>query len=250
MSDPYSQGSSVRRRAIPDVPMGATSRRVTGDSSDKVHKDAAIMTRVYQVIDFLIKSQRPCSADEIRLHISDFYDDGPEFQHLTTNAKVIYDAQENTFAYKPEFDIRTPDELVDYLRRMPDRGGLEVKRLSDSYLAGELSKIIADLRARKLITATTDKDGRPRYIYYNPWPLEDQVDEELKLNWARLAVPDESKLAEEMKKAGLKPTQIEEHAVKEKPDEKKPKKPQRKTKITNTHLIGTDLSKDHAPGDA
>ncbi|KAJ1727630.1 transcription factor TFIIE beta subunit, TFIIEB, Tfa2 [Coemansia biformis] len=207
------------------------------------------MTRVYQVIDFLVKSQRPCSADEIRLHISDFYDDGPVFQHLTSNSKVIYSAQDNTFAYRPEFDIRTPEELVEYLKRLPDRGGLEMKKLTDSYLADRLPKVIADLRAQKLILATTDKDGRPRYIFYNHCPMEDQVDEELKTSWARLAMPDESDLATEMKKAGLKLTKVEEPAVKEKADDKKPKKAQRKTKITNTHLADIDLTKDYSPGD-
>ncbi|KAJ2801972.1 transcription factor TFIIE beta subunit, TFIIEB, Tfa2, partial [Coemansia helicoidea] len=237
MPDPYSQGADMRRRVGTGVTAATSSRRTVGEEAEvKIRQEAAIMTRVYQVIDFLVKSQRACTADEIRLHISDFYDDGPEFQHLTSNAKVIYSAKDNTFAYRPEYDIRTPEELVEYLKRLPDRGGLEVKKLSDSYLSDKLPKVIADLRAQKLVLATTDKDGRPRYIFYNHWPLEDQVDEELKQSWARLVVPDESDLSVEMKKAGLKPTQVEELATKGKADDKKPKKAQRKTKITNTHL--------------
>ncbi|KAJ2712488.1 transcription factor TFIIE beta subunit, TFIIEB, Tfa2 [Coemansia spiralis] len=250
MPDPYSQGAEVRRRVGVGVTAATSSRRTAGDNAEaKIREDAAIMTRVYQVIDFLVKSQRPCSADEIRMHISDFYDDGPEFQHLTSNAKVTYSAKDNTFAYRPEYDIRTPEELVEYLKRLPDRGGLEVKRLSDSYLADRLPKVIADLRAQKLVLATTDKDGRARYIFYNHWPLEDQVDEELKLSWARLIVPDEVDLATEMKKAGLQPTQVDELTAK-KADDKKPKKAQRKTKITNTHLVDIDLTKDFTPEDA
>ncbi|KAJ2808923.1 transcription factor TFIIE beta subunit, TFIIEB, Tfa2 [Coemansia guatemalensis] len=258
MSDLFAQQKEFRKRVatqpvvaqrrIVNPSTAMSYRRPTEEEPEaaKVHKDATLLTRVYQVIDFLIKSQRPCTANEIRMHIPDFYDDGPEFQHLANNEKVIYNSQDNTFAYKPEFDIRTPEDLVEYLKNIPDRGGLEVKKLNDSYLADKQSKVIADLRERKLILATTDKDNRPRCIFYNHWPLDDQVDEEMKTSWIRLVVPDESELAIEMKKADLKPTQIEKNEE-ENTEVKKPKKNQRKTKITNTHLVGIDLTKDYVP---
>ncbi|KAJ2158527.1 transcription factor TFIIE beta subunit, TFIIEB, Tfa2 [Coemansia sp. RSA 552] len=237
-----------QRRRVNEPSLGMTSRRSASEAPEaaKMHHDAAVMTRVYQINDFLKKSQRPCTADEIRLHISDFHDDGPEFQHLASNPKVIYNPKDNSFAYKPEFDIRTPEELVDYLKHMPDRGGLEVKRLTDSYLADKLQKTVADLREKKLILATTDKDDRPKLIFYNHWPLNDPIDEDMKGLWRRLVVPDETELAKEMKKADLKPTQIEETQVKESKEVKKPKRAQRKTRITNTHMVGiVDLSKDY-----
>ncbi|KAJ2353714.1 transcription factor TFIIE beta subunit, TFIIEB, Tfa2, partial [Coemansia erecta] len=233
----------VRQRRIIDP--GATSSRRTGSDTPaaQIHKDAATMTRVYEVTEFLKKSQRPCSMDEIRMHIHDFQDDGPEFQHLANNAKVTYNPKTHKLAYKPEFDIRTSDELLDYLRQMPDNGGLDVKRLNDSYLADKLGKVIAELREKRLILATCDKDNRPRFIFYNNRVLDTTIDQEMKNSWMRMVVPDENELAAEMKKAGLRPTMIEK-GEEEKVEVKKPKRAQRKTKITNTHLVGIDLTKD------
>ncbi|KAJ2726423.1 transcription factor TFIIE beta subunit, TFIIEB, Tfa2 [Coemansia sp. Benny D115] len=211
------------------------------------HEDASILTRVHQIVDFLKKSQRPCSVDEIKLHITEFAEGTAEFQHLSANAKVIYSRRDNTFAYRPEYDIRTPEELVEYLRKMPDRGGLEVKKLGDSYL-GEVSKVVAELRRKKLVLAITDKDNKPRYIFYNHMILENDVDEELKSNWMRLAVPDEPDLGRAMQKARLKQMQVETVEVKEQKEVKKAKKSQRITKITNSHLGDfIDLTKDYVP---
>ncbi|KAJ2138748.1 transcription factor TFIIE beta subunit, TFIIEB, Tfa2 [Coemansia sp. RSA 678] len=220
----------VRQRRILD-PSATSSRRTGASSPDaaKIHQDAATMTRVYEVIEFLKKSQRPCTMDEIRMHIHDFQVEGPEFQQLTNNAKVIYNSKSHTFAYKPEFDIQTSAELLEYLRQMPDQGGLEVKKLNDSYLADKLTKVVSELRESKQVLAITDKDNRARYLFYNNWPNEDiAIDQEMKTSWMRMQVPDENELAEEMKRAGLKPTQIEK-GEEEKVEVKKPKRAQRKT---------------------
>ncbi|KAJ2707072.1 transcription factor TFIIE beta subunit, TFIIEB, Tfa2 [Coemansia sp. IMI 203386] len=210
--------------------------------------DSGVLTRVHQIIDFLKKSQRPCTVDEIRLHVSEFTDDGPEFRHLSNNAKVIYNQRDNAFAYKPEYNIRTAEELLDYLRAIPDGGGLEVKKLSDSYLS-EYSKVVAELRKRHLVLATTDNDDRPKYIYYNHMVIDQEVDEELKTNWDRMVVPDEPELGREMKRAGLGQARVELREVKEQKDVKKAKKASsRKTKLTNTHLGDLiDLTKDYVP---
>ncbi|KAJ2374476.1 transcription factor TFIIE beta subunit, TFIIEB, Tfa2 [Coemansia sp. RSA 2607] len=236
---------SVYRERQPAGSGGADTNRPSVNLSN----DSGVLTRVHQIIDFLKKSQRPCSVDEIRLHVSEFADDGPEFHHLSNNAKVSYNQRENTFAYKPEFNIRTADELIEYLRTIPDGGGLEVKKLSDSYLA-EYTKVVADLRKRNLILATTDKkDNRAKYIFYNHMVVPEGADEETKLNWTMMTVPDEPELGREMEKAGLPRTKVELTEVKEQKEVKKTKKSSRQTKLTNTHLADLiDLTKDYVPG--
>ncbi|KAJ1829213.1 transcription factor TFIIE beta subunit, TFIIEB, Tfa2 [Coemansia sp. RSA 2706] len=236
----------VRQRRV--VNLAATSSRRDANEAPEVtktHKNAATLTRVYEVVEFLKKSQRPCTVDEIRMHIHDFREDGSEFEHLVSNAKVQYNAQSHTFAYKPDYDIRSADELLDYLRQMPDQSGLEVKRLQDSYLADKLSKTIAELREQRRILAITDKDNRPRYIYYNHCPVEDHIDLDMKQSWMRMVVPGETDLADEMRRADLVPTRIEKGEEDEKKEVKKPKRAQRKIKVTNTHLVGIDLTKDY-----
>ncbi|KAI9502377.1 hypothetical protein BX070DRAFT_227225 [Coemansia spiralis] len=247
MSDMYTARVGLQRRAIStELSTKTATPPPNAGSSGHGYDNASILTRVSHIVDFLKKSQRPCTADEIRMHIPDFEDNGPEFQHLSSNAKVTYDRRTNAFAYKPEFDIRTPEELVKYLRNIPDHGGLDVKKLSDSYL-NNVSQVIAELRQKRHILAITDKDNRPRYIFYNCKVLENEVGEEIRSSWTRLVVPEEPELGREMRRAGLQPTKVEEHEVQEQTDVKKPKKAARKTRITNTHLEDIDLTKDFVP---
>lgn len=232
--------------------MGQTTSRSThsqqhdSSSGRSAHEEAVIMSKIHQVIDFLKKSQRPCTVKELQLHVPRLAEDGPEFQHLSDNAKIDYDADNSTYAYKPDYDIRNADELVEYLRQIPDRGGLEVKKLSDSYLA-ELPKVIEDLRKKQLILAVTERENKPKYIYYNHLPMEQSIDEELKTSWWKMRVPDEPELSREMERASLKRMRVEKREEKEIQEVKKPKRAQRKTKITNTHLKDIDLTQDYVP---
>ncbi|KAJ1770696.1 transcription factor TFIIE beta subunit, TFIIEB, Tfa2 [Coemansia sp. RSA 1813] len=254
MSDPFTKSLGFKGRTIstalstkvtPQPQTASTPPGGTGTGTGIHGYDGAnVLTRVSQIIDFLKKSQRPCGADEIRLHIHEFDEASAEFEHLTNNAKVSY--SDGMFAYKPEYDLRTPEDLVEFLRGIPDYGGLEVKKLSDSYL-GNVSAVISELRQKKHILAITDKDSRPRYIFYNCKLLDTEVNDEIKTNWARLPVPDEQELANEMDKAGLQQTKSEKSHVQEQQDVKKPKKAARKTRITNTHLEDIDLTKDFVP---
>ncbi|KAJ2332493.1 transcription factor TFIIE beta subunit, TFIIEB, Tfa2 [Coemansia sp. RSA 2681] len=240
----------AQRRAItPSTAMSSRAPPPRHSAStphiERAQEEASVLTRVHQIITFLKQSQRPCTADEIRLHISEFRDDGPEFQHLTNNAKVIHNAKDNTFSYRPEFDIRTAEELVEYLRKLPDCGGLEVKKLADSYL--DTSSVIAELHKKQQILIMSDKTKRPRYIFYNRMQLETAIDEDMKTSWLQLQVPDEPELSREMERAGLKRMQAETREEKEQQEVKKTKKSSRLTKITNTHLVGIDLTKDYVP---
>ncbi|ORX67263.1 transcription initiation factor IIE, beta subunit [Linderina pennispora] len=201
---------------------------------------AHAMTKVYSIIDFLKKSQKPYTAADLQMyeHV-DFEKEPDVYNQLKGNEKVIYDAKNKTFAYKPDYNIRTREELL------PDRTGLEIKRLRDSYLA-DIPKVIADLRKEGLILTTTNKDGHAKYIFYNFHKLQTPVDDDIKRKWAELRIPDEADLAFEMEKAGLRQMQVEERAHND-DDKKKTKQRTRKFKITNTHLVDIDLTKKYVP---
>ncbi|KAJ2616132.1 transcription factor TFIIE beta subunit, TFIIEB, Tfa2 [Coemansia sp. RSA 1804] len=260
MSDPFTKSLGFKGRSISTAlsTKVAPQRTATPPPSSSSsysgipgYDGANVLTRVSEIIDFLKKSQRPCGVEEIRLHIHEFAGPGgAEFDHLTNNAKVAYNAEDQTFAYKPEYNLRTPEELVEYLRNIPDYGGLEVKKLSDSYL-GNVAAVIAELRRKRHVLAITDRDNRPRYVFYNCKVLESEVSDEIKTNWARLPVPEDQELAKEMARAGLQLTRAESSGVGDpmqlQPDAKKPKKTARKTRITNTHLEDIDLTKDFVP---
>ncbi|KAJ1797019.1 transcription factor TFIIE beta subunit, TFIIEB, Tfa2 [Coemansia sp. RSA 2399] len=243
MADPFTKSLGFKGRTI-STALSTKATPQPASTPTSMFGGASVLTRVSEIIDFLKKSQRPCGVQEIQLHIHEFDESSAEFEHLTNNAKVSY--KDGMFAYKPEYELRTPEDLVEFLRNIPDYGGLEVKRLADSYL-GNVSAVIGELRQKKHVLAITDKDGRPRYIFYNCKLLDTEVSDEIKSNWARLPVPDEPELAVEMQRAGLQQTKSERSHVQESQDVKKPKKAVRKTRITNTHLDDIDLTKDFVP---
>ncbi|KAI8319335.1 hypothetical protein GQ54DRAFT_265518 [Martensiomyces pterosporus] len=204
------------------------------------------MTKVYSIIDFLKKSQKPHTAEDIqRYEHVDIREEEVIYNQLMDNEKVMYNAKDKTFAYRPDYNIRNREELLEYLRQLPDRTGLEVKKLRDSYLP-DVAKVIAELRKEGLILTITNKDGHPKYIFYNQHSLQTTVDDDIKRRWAELRMPDEADLAFEMEKAGLNQMQVEERAA-QNDDKKKAKQRTRKVKITNTHLVDIDLTKDYVP---
>ncbi|KAJ1965436.1 transcription factor TFIIE beta subunit, TFIIEB, Tfa2 [Dipsacomyces acuminosporus] len=240
----------LQRHTIPRPSIGGTFRPSLGTATPQLDRAAVLgahaMTKVHEIIEFLKKSQKPHTAEDIqRYEHVDIHQEETIYNQLMNNEKVIYHAKDRTFAYKPEYNIRNKEELLEYLRQMPDRTGLDVKKLRDSYLP-DIPKVIADLRKEGLILTITNKDGNPKHIFYNQHTLQTPVDDDIKRRWAELRIPDEADLAFEMEKAGLKQMQVEQR-VAQTEDKKKAKQRVRKVKITNTHLVDIDLTKDYVP---
>ncbi|PVV04440.1 hypothetical protein BB560_001062 [Smittium megazygosporum] len=163
---------------------------------------------------------------------------------LKNNEKIIYNPEELSFEYKPVFDIRTKDDLLEFLIKRAKTGGLAVKDLKDSHI--DVTGMIQELKEEAKILTINNKDGSPRIIFYNPMPERIPINSEFKKTWLDLKVPDETALEFEMEKAGLKQMMIEKRKV-EVEDSKKKKPKNRKIKITNTHLEGIDLTQDYVP---
>ncbi|RKP22709.1 hypothetical protein SYNPS1DRAFT_25447 [Syncephalis pseudoplumigaleata] len=148
---------------------------------------------------------------------------------LSQNSKVIYDPDKGTFAYKPDYNVRTKEEVLALLRDGSGRGGIEICELKDSN--ANVAKLAEELSAAGEILIARNRDGTARILYYNDTSLNTEMDEEFRVMWRSLKVPDEADLPKRMAEAGLKTMEVFETGG----------------KITNTHLEGIDLTKDYMP---
>ncbi|PVZ98130.1 hypothetical protein BB558_005270 [Smittium angustum] len=200
---------------------------------------------IYSIINHLRQYERPQTIEEIfkltRINVSD-----PEvFGLLCSNEKIIYNKENQTFEYKPVYDLKNKDDLLNLLKQRVNIGGLLIKDLKDSHI--DLNKAVNELKSEGWVLTINNKDGTPRQLFYNRNNTNLAVNDSFKEIWQELRVPDETELMFEMERAGLKQMEIAKRKTANDEGLKKLKVKNRRIKITNTHLEGIDLTKDYVP---
>ncbi|KAJ3092945.1 hypothetical protein HK102_000039 [Quaeritorhiza haematococci] len=153
------------------------------------------------------------------------------FSMLTNNEKISYDPATKTFTYKPTYNIRTKEDLLQLLKENREFGGMEAKELKDSY--ADLNTAIKELEEAGQIIVIRNKDNAPKLLYPNEPSLSIKISEEPGV------------LTSELEKAGLKTMEVFSTRPKTQNKAKgKSRRGNRKMKITNTHLEGIDLTKE------
>jgi len=120
---------------------------------------------------------------------------------------------------------------------------MEFKDLKDSY--SKLDEVVDHLDLTGQILVIRKRDDVPRILFWNDAEYNTPVDNDFKTMWAGTKVPLETDLPKELERAGLKTMEVFEKKISAEPKQKKPKGRNRKLKITNTHLVGIDLSTDY-----
>ncbi|KAJ1656268.1 transcription factor TFIIE beta subunit, TFIIEB, Tfa2 [Dispira simplex] len=229
----------------------ATSAPVSHMSSPRGNEAVATPLRptgtmVYDVISHLKSASTPQTAQEIEQALGIEITSNEELHRcLVENGKVIYDSEAKTFAYKPAYDIRSADDLLELLQSRANQTGTDLRDLRDSYI--NVRDVAEPLIREGKVLATRNKDNVPRMLYYNTHPeLKLSVTPDFKTMWHELKVPDEADLAKELNRAGLKQMEVfEKKVIKPESKSKRAKQRNRRVKITNTHLEGIDLTKDY-----
>jgi transcription initiation factor TFIIE subunit beta len=174
-----------------------------------------------------------------------------KFKH---HDRVAYDPKTDLYSYKHDYNVRSKPALLTEIQRHTRKGrGLAVRALKDSWK--EAPQAIEELEKEGEVFVTrTAKDGQLRMVFYNEVKGDDQgpieVEKEFVDLWHSLKVPNETDLLKDLASEGLQATAAEATIPKTAMAKKKGKKTvhrQRHAKITNTHLVGIDLSKDYIP---
>ncbi|KAI8877104.1 hypothetical protein K501DRAFT_261010 [Backusella circina FSU 941] len=204
------------------------------------------MSQLYTVIQFLKDNDNPQSVTSIQSRTKvDITKNPALWEKLVHNDKIDFDAANQTFAYKPTYQIRSKEDLLELLIRKRNEGGMDYKDLKDSY--SKLGSAVEELASEGQILVVRNKDGNPRVLFYNEAEFNTPIDPEFKKMWSEISIPDETDLPKELENAGLKTMEVFEKKLVSEPKPKRSKTRHKRIKITNTHLDHIDLSKDYLP---
>jgi hypothetical protein len=130
-----------------------------------------IYTQLTYTIDYLRQNQRWMTFKEIMDYLNIRADDHTTRQHLTTlfrsespQNRISYNPKDNTYRYKPKFDIRNTAQLKGYFQQQKSSQGLSVKDLKDGW--ANVHEDLKELEAKKEVLVKRNlKDQQARTVY-------------------------------------------------------------------------------------
>ncbi|KAF2261984.1 transcription initiation factor IIE, beta subunit [Lojkania enalia] len=150
--------------------------------------------------------------------------------------RIDYNPRDNTYRYKPKYDIRGENDLKRWLQSQKSAQGLSVRDLKDGW--ANVQEGVDRLEKKKEILVNRNKkDNQAKTVWINDPSLMHNMDDNFKAEWHRIHLPpNPDDLRNKLVAAGLKPSSAPREAVATKPKEKKRKAPRRGGKQTNTHM--------------
>lgn len=206
------------------------------------NKDTHVSTQLLLAVECIKGHSTAMSVAELQRQL--LFDVSNLLPILKEIDNIKYDAEKNTLEYVSLHNIRSPDDLLVYLRAQPTFKGVKVALLKDGWHG--CMDAIKELEAEnRILVLRNKKENAPRLIWANLGGPLDMVDDEFKDMWAAVKVPDGDNLYQALIDQSLKPTGADPLLVKKqvRKEEKKQKKA-RRGKITNTHMKG--ILKDYS----
>ena len=147
---------------------------------------------------------------------------------------VSWKEKENTFRFKPPYDISSAEELLKYFQRQDIAKGIPITDLQQGWR--DCIPVVNKLDAEhKVIALRNKKDQNPRMIWGNDPTLYAPLDEVYVKKWKAMPEIGENEIRDKLKALSSRAAGDAPQAVfKEK--SKKKKAARRGIKITNTHM--------------
>lgn len=205
-----------------------------------------LSTKLLLAVDYIKLKGRPVTIDALLSYLN-LNQDSQRYKliNLLTNLdKISYDSENRTLEYVSIHNIKTKDELLQFLIDQSTFKGISVKELKDGW-NGCIDAINELEEEGKVLVLRTKKDNSPRLVWYNVGGELGIIDGEFVKSWQMTKLPERSELPGKLSKLGLKPASVDPNTIKREggQDESKKRK-QRKGKITNTHMAG--ILKDYS----
>lgn len=242
------------------APSPTPSNSSAGATKRKRHEDVAPATVVYSqpqetgtgnhvytqltyTIEHLRSTQKWMTFKEIMNYLNIPENDHETRSHLETlyrsenpANRVEYNPKDNTYRYKPKYDIRNTAELKGWLQNQKSAQGLSVKDLKDGWHSVQDDiKTLED--KQEVLVKRNQKDSLAKTVWINDPSLMHKMDDDFKHQWHGILLPpNPDDLRNKLLGAGLKPSSAPREATSTKPKEKKRKAPRRGGKQTNTHM--------------
>lgn len=256
-------GPSVAvRRAVtpkpvtPQAPEEPRHKR-NGDTQDSTSQEAKrqkqeilegvsgahLSTRLHLAVEYIKQQDSPISVKKLEGYLS-FDITHTLLPLLKEIDRIKYDPDKNTLEYMSLHNIRSSDDLLNFLRLQPTFKGTSVKELKDGW-SGCLDAITKLEEESKVLVLRNKKENAPRLVWANLGGEIGTIDEEFVELWNKIKVPDSDNLYQVLVDNSLKPTGVDPHEMKKKPQQQERKqKKARRGKITNTHMKG--ILKDYS----
>ena len=235
---PAAVADAKRKRPEGDVPWSQPENTGTGQN---------IMTQVFFAIEYMKTKGVPLKFMDILSYLSlqnTATDQDKRLLRtiLQRHEKVEYDATgangEGTFSFRPPYNIRNPEQLLQKLQAQTTATGMSVKDLREGW--PNVEEAINQMEAEgKLLVTRNKKDDHAKSVWANDPSLIQHFDDEFQKIWEKIKVPEPQTVKDELERAGITPTN-KNKVVKPRPkvEQKKVKKPRRSGKTTHTHMMG------------
>lgn len=159
---------------------------------------------------------------------------------LRKNERIHYDAQTDTYAFRPVYNVRSAPQLLSLLEQQETSTGLSVKDLREGWpnCIEELDRL---QKEGQILLIRQKKDDRPRTVWKSNLEFATHIDQEFVDIFRKVVIPGRDQLPKELDSLGLKPTSVDPATAIQrhgKGDAKQKKPNKRAIKVTNTHMGG------------
>ncbi|GEQ68423.1 hypothetical protein JCM33374_g2091 [Metschnikowia sp. JCM 33374] len=248
---------AVTPKAVTPRPVEEASRKRPADNQDGANQEAKrqkeellegvsgahLSTRLHLAVEYIKQQDTPIPVKKLEGYLS-FDITHTLLPLLKEIDRIKYDPSANTLEYMSLHNIRTSDDLLNFLRSQPTFKGTSVKELRDGW-SGCLDAITKLEDENKILVLRNKKENAPRLVWANLGGEIGTIDEEFVESWNKIKVPDRDSLYQVLVDHSLKPTGVDPHDMKKKPQQQERKqKKARRGKITNTHMKG--ILKDYS----
>lgn len=251
-SQPVLARPQIRQEPVSLPPTRVSTPTINGEASPKKRPKTTIvysqpadsgvgthlLSQLHYAVDYLKRFEVPKTPEELEGYLS--VPLTPTLAHLLRkNERVHYDSFNDTYIFKPVYNIRSAPALLAYLQHQKVATGLLVKDLKEGWSAAieELGKLEV---SGSVILLRQKKDNAPKTVWASSSDISISIDPEFADIWEKITVPGPADLPKEMEKVGLKPTSVDPSTIVRKPaasDGKGQKKSKsRRMKVSNTHL--------------
>lgn len=202
-----------------------------------------LSTRLHMAVEHIKQQDLPVGVEQVEGYLS--FDIRHTLLALLKEIdRIKYDPGADTLEYMSLHNIRSADDLLNFLRLQPTFKGVSVKELRDGW-AGCYDAIEALEEDNKIVVLRAKKDNMPRSVWANFGGELGTIDLEFVELWKHIRIPDKDSLYQALVSNSLKPTGADPHDLKKKPQQQERKqKKARRGKITNTHMKG--ILKDYS----
>lgn len=203
------------------------AREMTHDAINRLKDSFPKAISAQDLISFLVPKQ----ADP---GLVDFF-----FKTFKRSSVVSWKEKENTYRFKPPYDISSAEELLKYFQQQDIAKGIPIPELQQGWK--DCVSVVNDLDDQhKIIVLRHKKDRSPRMIWGNDPTLYAPLDEVFIQKWKAIALPGENEIRDKLKAmssraAGDAPKPVFVDKVKAK------KKVRRGHKVTNVSEPRTDM---------